>query len=132
MAGEARENGPDVECGVVGLVSWDGLGPVLVRRECRVGVECSEVETGGNEVIGLSMESKGNGEVEARRLDGSWETGVNDDWTTLDGPELLAAPPTNRADGDSGVSMDCGCVLGDNGCCCWARGCTGRAEGKEP
>lgn len=76
MAEEARENGPDVECGVVGLVSWElgvvsGLGPVLVRRECRVGVECSEVETGGNEVIGLSMESNGNGEVEAGCLEGS-------------------------------------------------------------
>jgi hypothetical protein len=76
IAGEARENGPDMECGVVGLVSWEfgvvsGLGPVLVRRECRVGVDCSEVETGGNEAIGLSMESKSNGEVEAGCLEGS-------------------------------------------------------------
>jgi hypothetical protein len=75
-AGDARPNGLKAEWGVLGLVSWElglvrGPGPALVRRECRLGVECIEADAGGcvpvRDAIGRRPASSGKGELEVGR-----------------------------------------------------------------
>jgi hypothetical protein len=71
-AGDTRPNGLKAEWGVLGLVSWElglvrGPGPALVRRECRLGVECIEASAGGcvpvRDAIGRRPASGGKDEL---------------------------------------------------------------------
>lgn len=85
-AGEARPKWLKPECGVIGLAACElgvvrGPGPVLVRREWMLGVECSDVDDGGcvpgSAVTDRKAVSNGRGELDTgcRGANaGSWGT----------------------------------------------------------